>query len=155
MVDEPVRDATARIAPIGAWGVAVSQRVCPMPLKMLFTPTERERLGVLVNNISFYGTQLINQTGPDLTRQALVNLAKVKKEDEVLLKRLDELTREQSEESPLRLIEDLARIPGDIAQMLTLVRRCLLASAFLGHCLAQPNYAQMPSAWLGEEKRLH
>ena len=85
----------------------------------------------------------------------MANLATVKKEDEALLKRLDELAREQSEESPLRLIEDLTRMPGDAAQMLTLLRRCLLVSAFLGHCIAQPSYAEMPGAQLPKEKRLH
>lgn len=126
-----------------------------MPLNMLFTPTERERLGVLVNNISFYATQLINQTGPELTRRALANLALLKKENEALLKRLDEIAREHNDESPLRLIEDLTRVPGDVAQMLALVRRCLLASTFLGHCIAQPNQAGLPAEALPREKRLH
>lgn len=126
-----------------------------MPPNIMFTPKERERLGVLVNNISFFGTQLIHQTEAQLTRRALANLATVKKEDDALLKRLDELAREQGEESPLRLIEDLTRMPGDAAQMLTLLRRCLLVSAFLGHCIAQPNFAETPGAQPHREKRLH
>jgi hypothetical protein len=126
-----------------------------MPLEMLFTPAERKRLGVLINNISFFGSQLISQTGPALTRCALANLAKATKEDDVLLKRLDEMARGHNEESPLRLIEDLARGSGDVAQMLTLVQRCMLVSAFLGHCIAQPHYAEMPAEQSGTRKRLH
>jgi hypothetical protein len=122
---------------------------------MLFTPAERKRLGVLINNISFFGSQLISQTGSGFAGCALANLAKATKEDDVLLKRLDEMARGHNEESPLRLIEDLARGPGDVAQMLTLVRRCMLASAFLGHCIAQPNCAQMPAEQSGTQKRLH
>lgn len=126
-----------------------------MPLEMLFTPAERKRLGVLINNISFFGSQLISQIRPELTGCALANLAKATKEDDVLLKRLDEMARGHNQESPLRLIEDLARGPGDVAQMLTLVRRCLLASAFLGHCVAQPNCAEMPAGQPSAQKRLH
>lgn len=126
-----------------------------MPPKMFFTPKERETLGVLVNNISFYATQLVQQTEAELTRRALANLAKVKTQDQALLKRLDELARDQQEESPQRLIEDFARVPGDTVHMLGLLRRCLLVSAFLGHCIAQPNYAEIPSAQLAEENRLH
>jgi hypothetical protein len=125
-----------------------------MPLKTLFTPAERERLGVLINNLSFYGSQLISQTGAELTARALANLANARKEDKALLERLDELAREHNEENPLRLIEDLARAPGDVAHMLTVARRCMLASAFLGHCIAQPNYAQMPAEQSAAEKRL-
>jgi hypothetical protein len=126
-----------------------------MPRKMLFTPAERERLGVLVNNISFYGSQVINQNGRELTKRALENLAKVKKQDDFLLKRLDELAREQSDESPLRLIEDLIIAPEDVVQMLLLVRRCLLVSAFLGHCIAQSDHAEIPTAALTRARALH
>ena len=63
----------------------------------------------------------------------LLNLGKVKNEQESLLKRLDEVAREQNDESPLRVIEDLVRLPIDLIQTMTLVPRSLLASAFLGH----------------------
>jgi hypothetical protein len=126
-----------------------------MPLDMLFTPAERNRLGVLINNISFLGSQLISQTGPELIGCALANLAKATKADNLLLKRLDEMARAHSEESPLRLIEDLAPGRGDVAQMLRLVRRCMLASAFLGHCIAQPNDAELPAGQSGVQTRLH
>ena len=126
-----------------------------MPLKMVFTSSERQRLGVLVNNISFYATQLISQTAPELTKRALANLAAVKKDEEALLKRLDEIAREQGEESPLRLVEDFTKLPSDAAQMLALMCRCLLAAAFLGHCLAQPDHGEMPGEPLADEERLH
>jgi hypothetical protein len=126
-----------------------------MPLRMVFSASERERLGVLVNNISVYATQLIQQGGSAVTMRALANLARVKKENEDILRRLDELAREQTDESPLRLIEDLAVVPTDVAQMLTLVRRCLMTSAFLGHCIAQPSHAESASEIPNEGKRLH
>ena len=110
---------------------------------------------MLVNNISFYATQLISQTSIELTKKALANLATVKREDAALLKRLDQLARDQGEESPLRLIEDFTTLPSDAAQMLTVLRRCMLATAFLGHCLAQPDVPEMSSEQLAGEERLH
>src|SRR5881275_3326056 len=117
----------------------------PMPLRTAFTATEREKIAVLVNNFCVYATQIISRSAPEYLTRALANLATVKKDQEELLKRLDELAREQNEESPLRLIEDLPRVSADIGQMLSLVRRCLLASGFLGHLLAQPTHAQVVS----------
>jgi len=126
-----------------------------MAMATVFTTTERERLGVLVNNLSFYGSQIMIQGSPELANRALANLNKMKNDDKALLEHLDEVAREQSDESPLRVIEDLVRLPSDIARMLTLVRRCLLASAFLGHCLAQPIHPSAVSNPLSPEKRLH
>jgi len=100
---------------------------------MDFTATERERMAVVVNNLCFHASQLMLQGSPDIAQRALLNLGKLKKEDEALLKRLDEIAREQGDESPLRVIEDLARLRSDVAHIMRLVRRCLLASAFLGH----------------------
>lgn len=125
-----------------------------MLLSMVFTATERERMAVVINNLCFYASQLVIQSSPEISQQALLNLGKVKNEHEPLLKRLDEVAREQGDESPLRVIEDLVRLPNDVTQMIRLVRRCLLASAFLGHCLAQPIHpvsAEAPSS----EKRLN
>jgi hypothetical protein len=126
-----------------------------MPLRMVFSAAEREKLGVLVNNICVFATQMVMHSGADLVTRALANLAKVKQEQDELLKRLDELAREQNEESPLRLVEDLPRVPTDVAQMLTLVRRCLAASAFLGHLMAQQTHPQAAADELSDEKRLH
>jgi hypothetical protein len=126
-----------------------------MPLRMVFTAAEREKLGVLVNNISVFASQIVTNNGADFSTRALANLAKLKVEQEDFLKRLDQLAREQSEESPLRLIEDLPRNPTDLAQMLALVRRCLLTSAFLGHLVAQLTHPQAAAEALSQEKRLH
>jgi hypothetical protein len=122
--------------------------------KMLFAAKERERVGVLVNNICFFATQLIQQTSADLTRRALANLATVKKDDEDLLKCLDELARGQGEESPQRLIEDLARMPSDAVQLLTVLRRCMLVSSFLGRCIAEPS-PESPGTELTARDRVH
>ena len=86
---------------------------------MDFTATEREKLGVLVNNLSMFAAQLVSCRGSDVAMQALANLAKLKKECEGLLKRLDELARESADESALRLIEDLPRTPPDLMQALS------------------------------------
>jgi hypothetical protein len=112
-------------------------------------------MAVVVNNLCFYASQLMLQGSPDIAQRALLNLGKVKKEDEALLKRLDEIAREQNDESPLRVIEDLAQLPADVVQMVRLVRRCLLASAFLGHCLAQPMHLVASAEASGSEKRLN
>jgi hypothetical protein len=123
-----------------------------MSLRMNFTVTEREKMAVVVNNLCFYASQLMLQGPPDIAQRALLNLRKLKKEDEALLKRL---AREQGDESPLRVIEDLARLPSDVVQIMKLVRRCLLASAFLGHCLAQPTHLAISTEASGSEKRLN
>ena len=126
-----------------------------MPLRMIFTAPEREKLGVLINNISIYGSQLVTRGGSEILMRALTNIANLQKEHEDLLKRLHELSQEKNEESPLRLIEDLRRVPVDVATMLTLVRRCLLASAFLGHLLAQPTHPQATAEGLAKTRQLH
>ena len=126
-----------------------------MPLRMMFTATERERLGALVNNLCFYASQVMMQGPPELSKLALAHLDKFKHQDDELLRRLDVVAREQSDESPLRVIEDLARPLADIAQLMTLVRRCLLASAFLGHCLAQPAHPSLAAEALRPERHLH
>ena len=126
-----------------------------MPLRMVFTAAEREKIGVLINNISVYAAQIVSHNAPEFSMLALANLAKVKQDQEELLRRLDELAREQNEESPLRLIEDLPRVSADIGQMLSLVRRCLLASGFLRHLLAQPTHAQVVSEELTHARRLN
>jgi hypothetical protein len=125
-----------------------------MPLSMGFTTTERERMAVLINNLCFYASQLVVQSSPEISQRALLNLGKVKTEHELLLKRLDEVARKQGDESPLRVIEDLARLPNDVAHIIRLVRQCLLASAFLGHCLAQPIHPVSAEA-SSSEKRPH
>lgn len=85
-----------------------------------------------------FAIQLLQRDASDVFMVALKNIRNVQQEHEQLLKKLDELAREQADERPLRLIEDMARSPRDMAQMLGLIRRCLAASAFFGHCLAQP-----------------
>jgi hypothetical protein len=104
-----------------------------MLLSMAFTATERERMAVLINNLCFYAPQLVIHSSAEISQRALLNLDKIKNEYEPLLRRLDEVAREQGDHSPLRVIEDLVQRPNDVAQMLMLVRRCLLASGFLGH----------------------
>ena len=126
-----------------------------MPLQILLTAPEREKLGALVNNISIYGAQIITRNSSGLFTKAVSNLAKLKNEHEDLVKRIDKLAREQNEESPVRLIEDLRRVPTEVAQMLTVVRRCLAACAFLGHLLAQPTDPQTAAEALKDETRLH
>src|SRR2546423_8830414 len=82
---------------------------------------EREKVGVLINNIGVYASQLMHQDLPGVATRALANVAKFKAENEDLLKRLDEVARELGDAPPLPVGEDLARTPPDVAQMLTLV----------------------------------
>ena len=126
-----------------------------MSTELTLTPAEREKIGVVINNVSVFAAEILSGGGKGFARRALANLAKVKKEHEDLLKHLDGFAREQGDESPLRLIEDLASIPSDVAQMLTLIRRCLLVTAFLGHCSAQPSQPHLDPEPLSKEKRLH
>jgi len=101
-----------------------------------FTSTELEKLGRLVNNLGILGSQLICRNPSGIGHLAHTNLQNIKKSDEPFLKRLSQLARTSGDESTLRLIEDLERVPDDPIQSLYLARRCLFASAFLGHCIA-------------------
>jgi hypothetical protein len=127
-----------------------------MPVRMGFSTSERERLGVLVNNISVYATQLIHQGGSAVTVLALANLARVIKENEDVLRRLDELAREQTEESPLRLIEDLAVVPTDVARMLTPCSSLPNGFGFPGplHCPAVPRGERIRDSQRGKAAAL-
>ena len=126
-----------------------------MALALAFTDIEREQLGILVNNICVFATQLIRLDGTGVEGRAGANLFKVSREHEDFLRRLDELAREHGEEPTLRLIEDLTRTPSDVAQILTLVRRCLAASAFLGHLIAQRSQPSIAVHAMTQEARLH
>jgi hypothetical protein len=126
-----------------------------MPPQLAFSGIERERIGVLINNVSVYAAQLLTRGPADLSPLALRNLAKLKQEHGLLLKRLDEFCRAQNEESPLRVIEDLRQVPRDVAQMLKLVQRCLSLSAFLGHLLAQPGVPDRADTTVPAETWVH
>jgi len=109
---------------------------------------EIEILGRIINALGVAGSQLILRHRPELYLKAQVNLRKFKAENEDLLKRLDQLARRSKDEGALRLIEDLEILPLDAVQSLQGARRCLLAAAFLGHCIAMhshpPNAAVAP-----------
>ena len=126
-----------------------------MPHWVIFTLIEREKMGILVNNVAVFGAQILSHSSSEFVARALANLTKLKNENEDLLKRLDGLAREHNEESPMRLVEDLSAARGDVAQMLTLVRRCISAAAFLGHLLAQPTHPPTTALLLRQENRLH
>src|SRR3954470_18641640 len=122
-----------------------------MPRGIDLSTTDREKVAVLVNNLNIFAAELISRTTPVIGTRAFLNLKKVRDERGDLIRRLDELARAQGDESPLRLIEDLPRVPTDVAQMLTMVRRCLLSAAFLAHCIAQP---QAGSEVSGDKEQL-
>lgn len=126
-----------------------------MPAAMAFTAIEREKVGVLINNVSVYAAQLLARGQTDFLSLASRNLTKVRQEHGPLIKRLDELCRAHNEESPLRLIDDLRHVPGDVRHGLELVKRCLLLSAFLGHLLAQPGISEAASKTVPAENWLH
>jgi hypothetical protein len=109
-----------------------------MSAKLELTATEREKIGILINNVCVYAAQLVALGHTDFPPLALRNLAKLKREHGPFMKRLDEFCRARNEEIPLRVIEDLRQVPRDVTYMLKLVQRCLSLSAFLGHLLSQP-----------------
>src|SRR6266404_5324996 len=100
-----------------------------------FTAGEIEILGKVVNSLGIMGSQILLRQRPELYLQAHANLRKCRKDSEELLKRLDDMARQSKDESALRIIEDLDVVPEDAVQSLHIARRCLLASAFLGHCI--------------------
>jgi hypothetical protein len=119
-----------------------------------FTHPEIEKLARLVNNFGILGSQLICRSRPDLGQHAQANLQNLKNSDQQLLKRVNQLACKSGDEGALRLIEDLERQPDDPMQSLSLARRCLLASAFLGHCIAAANrYPYARSVIVSEQRR--
>jgi hypothetical protein len=136
-----------------------------------FTHPEMEKLARLVNNFGILGSQLICRSSqlmcrilgsqlichsqPDLGQLAHANLQNLKISDEQLLRRVNQLARKSGDEGALRLIEDLERLPSaDPMQSLSLARRCLLASAFLGHCIAAASrHPYVPSVIVFEQHR--
>jgi len=123
--------------------------------ELYFTAAEIETLGRLVNGLGIIGSQLILRNRPDLYPQAHANLRKCKSEYEELLKRLDRIARQSEDESALRLIEDLDVVPTDATQNLLVARRCLLAAAFLGHCIVSYSHPHRPTITSPAHKRLN
>ena len=123
--------------------------------ELYFTAAETEMLGRLVNGLGIVGSQLILRNRPDLHLQAHANLRKCKSEHEELLKRLDQIARQSEDESALRLIEDLDVVPTDATQNLLVARRCLLAAAFLGHCIVSYSHPHRPTITPPAHKRLN
>ena len=118
-------------------------------------PGEIETLGMIINALGVVGSQLILRHRPELYLHAQANLRKCKSEHEELLKRLDQAARQSHDESTLRLIEDLELMPVDAVQSLHAARRCLLAAAFLGHCIAAHRQPSAAAVARHEHKRLN
>ena len=118
-------------------------------------PGEIETLGMILNALGIVGSQLILRHRPELLLHAQANLRKCKSEHEELLKRLDQAARQSQDESALRLIEDLDMIPADAVQSLHAARRCLLAAAFLGHCIAAHRQPPATAVARHEHERLN
>jgi hypothetical protein len=122
---------------------------------LYLTASEIETLGMIVNALGVAGSQLILRHRPELYLHAQANLQKCRGEHEELLKRLDHAARQSKDESALRLIEDLETLPADAMQSLHAARRCLLAAAFLGHCIAAHNHPTRAAVAPHEHKRLN
>lgn len=119
------------------------------------TPAEIEKLGIAVNGLGVLGSQVVLRQRPDLLQAAHRNLQKLRQEEPDLLRRMDEMARKTSDESALRLIEDLDRLPTDAMPCIALARRCLLACAFLGHCIAISSHPPVQQQAQVADKTLH
>jgi hypothetical protein len=108
------------------------------------TPSEIGELARLVNSFGIIGGQLIAKSRPEHYQRAHANLQNFRRSNKELLERIDGMARQTGDESALRLSEDLEKVPTDVAQALQLARRCLLASAYLGHCIAAVDRAADP-----------
>ena len=120
-----------------------------------FTAGEIEILGKVVNSLGIMGSQILLRHRPELYLQAHANLRKCRNDSEELLKRLDHMARQSKDESALRIIEDLDVMPEDATQSLHIARRCLLASAFLGHCIAAYSHPRSETVVRLQDKRLN
>jgi hypothetical protein len=121
-----------------------------------FAVTEVEQLARLINSLGIVGAQLMVRHRPDHYQRAQTNLQNFRHKNRELLDRVHSLALKSGDESALRLVEDLERVPPDAMQALVLVRRCLLASAFLGHCIAHAERsAVQPSDVQPVARQLH
>jgi hypothetical protein len=120
-----------------------------------FTAAEIGKLARLVNSFGIIGAQLIVRHRPDYYQRAHINLQNFRRDNKELLERIHSLARESGDESALRLAEDLEKMPPDAMQVLALARRCLLASAFLGHCIAASDQPHIQPSAPQLDKRLH
>jgi hypothetical protein len=101
-----------------------------------FTRLEIEHVGRLINGLGIMGCQILFRSSDVLNRRAYALLQKIRQQEEPILRRLDQLARLSNDESALKLIDDLgSQHPNDAVENLKLARRCLAASAFLGHCI--------------------
>jgi hypothetical protein len=120
------------------------------------TPGEIGNLARLVNYFGIIGGQLISRSRPQHYQRAHANLQNFRRGSKELLEKVDAMARKTGDESALRLAEDLEREPADLAQGLNLARRCLLASAYLGHCIAEADRAVSTTATPAQpDKTLH
>jgi hypothetical protein len=121
-----------------------------------FAATDIGQLARLINSFGIIGAQLMIRHRPDHYQRAQTNLQNFRRKNRELLDRVHALALKSGDESALRLAEDLERVPADAMQALVLARRCLLASAFLGHCIA---HAEQPAVQPSDEpqvaRRLH
>jgi len=119
-----------------------------------FTATQIERLAVIIKCFSVIGSQLLFQKS-QLYQIACANLPKFRSNDKELLETAHSLALKNGAISPLRLSEDLERSPTDTVQAIVLAQRCLLATAFLSHCIAMSG-KQVSSPEMGvSDARVH
>jgi hypothetical protein len=115
--------------------VAPNEKTPPSITLGSLTHREVEQPGRLVNAFGYVGQQIITMTSPVKYRQARDLLKKVQRQDEALLKRLDQLAQSVNDESPLRLIDDIQPTTMDVTGNLKIARRCFGVCGFLGHCI--------------------
>ena len=120
-----------------------------------FTNREVEQAARLINGLGIVGSQILFRCSAVLYRRAYALLQKIKQQDEPFLKRLDELARSSNDESALKLIDDLGSLSNDVAKNLNLARRCLAASAFLGHCIVVHVRTEATLVTPGQSRLVH
>jgi hypothetical protein len=120
-----------------------------------FSATELGKLARLVNALAIIGAQLIGRHPPDHYQRAHINLRNFRRNNKELLEKIHSMAGESRDESALRLAEDLERMPPDVIQALALARRCLLASAFLGHCIAASDQPHIQTDAPHLDRQLH
>jgi hypothetical protein len=62
-----------------------------MSLRMVFTPADREKMGLSVNNLSVFAAQLLTGRDKGFARRAIYNLGKIKQTHGPLLCHRDKL----------------------------------------------------------------
>ena len=126
-----------------------------------FTAGEIETLGKVVNSLGIMGSQILLRHRPELYLQAHANLRKCRKDSEATARQQGDSTTLIAA-NPLGMCgtaaaaaDPAAQFRESICRMVDGAAAVLLASAFLGHCIASYSQPRSETVVRLQDKRLN